>query len=131
MFKKLKQSICICLLLVVVISSSGCVALFLGAAAGAGGVYYFKGNLEKNYDYSVSQVHDSVLAALKSLGTFIKEDELNKHSAAIKFEFEDGTKGRVEVIALTERASKLKVRIGVFGDEEKSRKILNEIEKNM
>ena len=36
-----------------ILMTSGCVALLVGAAAGAGGVAYVKGSLEKNFDKPV------------------------------------------------------------------------------
>lgn len=118
-------------LLFLVVTLSGCVPLIIGAAAGAGGVSYIKGSLERNFDKSVEDVHEACLAGLKDLELFITSDELNLHSATIKFEFESGKKGSIGMQAITELSSKLKIRIGIMGDQTKSQMIMNAIQRNL
>lgn len=109
----------------------GCVPLLVGAAAGAGGVAYVQGILEKNVDAPVSKVYKASLSALRQMGYIIISDELDKHSAHIKSQFEDEKKINIDVSALTEKSSKIQVRVGVFGDETKSQMILNAILKKL
>ncbi len=118
-------------LIMLTLTTQGCFPLLVGAVAGAGGVSYVKGITEKNVDYSVKKVHKATLSACKKLKLFIKNDELNRHSALIKAEFQNGKKITVEIKALTERVSKITVKTGILGDEEKSRMILNTIEKKL
>jgi hypothetical protein len=108
---------------------TSCIPLIIGAAAGAGGVAYINGDLEKNFDRSVSAMHKSTLAALKDMDIFIDQDELNLHSALIKGEYESGQKIQIKIDALTEQSSKIKIRVDTFGDQEKSQMILNAIKK--
>ena len=119
------------LLIGVTLTTQGCFPLLVGAAAGAGGVSYVKGITEKNVDYSVKKVHKATLKALKKLKYFISSDEESRHLAVVKAEFKDGKKFTVEIKALTERASKIIVKTGVLGSEEKSRMVLNAIEKKL
>ena len=114
-----------------VIFGSGCVPLLIGAAAGAGGIVYVKGALVHNIDESVEDIHKASLAALKDLNLFVTSDELNRHSAEIKAEYEDGKKINIKVDAITEYVSKVTVRVGMVGDQEDSRLILNAIEKKL
>lgn len=111
--------------------STGCGPLLLGAAVGAGSVAYIKGNVEKNFDRSFKDVHRATLVAAKKLKLYIIEDELNSDSSVTKLEFEDGRPAIVKTTAITERACKVKVRVGPFGDQEKALMILNVITKNM
>ena len=111
--------------------STGCVPLLLGAVAGAGGMTYVKGALIKNVEYDVKKVHKASLSAVKELDLFVLSDELNKHSAIIKAEYDDGRSVRVIIDALTEYVSKITIRIGVFGDQEEARFILNAIESKL
>lgn len=105
----------------------GCVPLIIGAAAGAGSMIYIKGSLVRNVDHTVARVNKASVAALKDLGLFVMSDELNKRSSVIKAEYEDGKSVSVFIDALTERSSKITIRIGVFGDQDRSQGILNVI----
>lgn len=131
MTKPFKKFSCGGAFLILLLTVSGCVPLIIGAAAGAGGITYVKGALVKNVDYSVEQVHKAALAALKDLELFVMEDELNRHSSVIKAEYEDGQSVQVNIDALTERSSKITIRVGIFGDQEESRTILSAVEKRL
>ena len=71
------------IILVSCLTLSGCVPLVIGAAAGAGGMAFMKGKLEKNFDLKVDQLHQTTLETLKELNLFVKTDELNVHSARV------------------------------------------------
>lgn len=109
----------------------GCVPLLIGAAVGAGGMTYVKGSLVHNVDNTVDEANKASLKALKDLEFFIISDELNKHSSIIKAEYEDGRGVSVFIDALTERSSKITIRIGIFGDPDESQAILNAILKGL
>jgi len=110
---------------------AGCVPLLIGAAAGVGGMTFVKGKLVHNVDHTVSQANKASLKALKDLDLFVTSDELNKRSSVIKAEYESGKKISIFIDALTERSSKITIRIGTFGDHEKSQAILNAILKRL
>ena len=132
--KKLSSVCCwgnIFIAFLMVIVMAGCVPLMIGAAAGLGGAAYVKGALETRIDNSVKEVHEASLAGLKDLGLFVFDDDLTRHSAVINAEFENGEKVRIEVKALTEYVSELKIRVGFFGDETKSFFVLDAIQKNL
>ena len=131
MLKQLKMFGLMLVLGSFVITTSGCFALLVGAAAGAGGVAYVKGILEKNFDRSVAQVHRASLTALKKLKMTIHDDDVTQHNAKIKATDTDGKKVEVIIEALTEKSSKLQIRVGVFGDQEQSQSILNAIQKHL
>lgn len=118
-------------LILTIFAFGGCVALAVGAAAGAGGYAYIKGALEKNVDYSLEQSHRAALAALKDLKMEIKEDTLNINDAQVTARGKDKESISVVIESLTERSSKIKVRVGVFGDQDKSQVILNAIQKRL
>ena len=127
MIKHIQNSMVCLALITMVVTTSGCIPLLVGAAAGAGGVAYVRGNLEKNFEEPVDDVHKATLAALKNMDIFVTQDELNRHDAVIKGEYSDGEAVDIKINALTEKTSKVKVRIGVFGDELKSQSIMNAI----
>jgi len=109
----------------------GCIPLLIGAVAGVGGMTYIKGSLVHNVDHTVKQVNKASLEALKDLKLFITSDELNKRSSVIKAEYENGKNISVFIDALTERSSKITIRVSVFGDQVKSQTILNAILRNL
>jgi len=115
--------LCIILLMTVV----GCVPLLIGAVAGVGGMNYIKGSLVHNVDHAVDKVNKASIKALKDLEIFVISDELNKRSSTIKAEYEDGKSVSVFIDALTERSTKITIRVGTFGDQGKSQAILNAI----
>jgi len=127
---KLKNLTLIALFPLFMLASQGCV-LLAGAAAGAGGYAYYKGTLERNLDKSNEQVHKATLKALKKLDLFIIEDEAGVHDSKTKAEYADGKSVTIKIKSLTERAANLKIRVGTFGDKEKSIMIFNAIKKQL
>lgn len=115
------------------LSAAGCLPLVVGAAAGAGGIGYAKGALVHNLDEPVERVYKASLAALKDLKIFVisNDNELTRHSAIIRGEYPDGQKLVINIESLTEYVSKITIRIGVFGDQQDSRLILNAIQKKL
>ena len=82
-------------------------------------------------DKSVEEVHKASLSGLKKLEMTIKQDEATLHSAHITAEDKEKQKISISIDALTEKASKIQVRFGVFGDQEKSQMVLNAILKKL
>lgn len=109
----------------------GCVALAVGgAAAGAGGVAYAKGNKKRTYDHSIDTVSQAAMNALAEL-------ELNVAHAN-----HDQLKGRIDAYTATGdhikiklenlgHATELDVRINTFGDSSMSQMILSKIDQNL
>jgi len=131
MKKAMKNILLVTSLGLILITASGCIALLIGAAAGAGGVVYVKGELEKNFDATVAKVHKASIAGLKNLDMFILSDELNVHDASIRSEDAQGKKVTINIDALTERSSKIKIRVGLVGNKMKSQIILDAIERKL
>jgi len=131
MIKKIKELIVVGVIALCAVSTSGCALLVIGAAAGAASAVYVKGDLEKNFDGDLKKVHNATLAGLKAQNIFVTQDNLTVREGSILGEFSDGEKVNVSITALTEKSSKVKVRVGVFGNELKSNTIMNAIEKKL
>jgi hypothetical protein len=110
---------------------AGCAALLVGGAAGAGTVVYVKGQLNENMNASASRVHDASISALDELKLPIIEDNHDRLSAKIKSRFADGSDVWIEIQSVTSESSKITVRVGVVGDEGKSRQILDAIHRHL
>lgn len=119
------------LLSATLITTQGCVPLLIGAAAGAGGVVWVKGSLEQNFDKSVDHLHRASLGGLRDVKCAVSSDQIRKHLAKIKFKFDDGQEGTINIKAMTERSSRLKIRVGILGDETKSQIVLNAIVRHL
>jgi hypothetical protein len=122
---------CLLLCLLIGFSQAGCVALVAGAAVGAGTVVYIKGNLEETINASVNKTHFAALAALKEMGMPIWKDNHDQMSANMKSRFADGKHVWVDIEAITDSSCKLQIRVGTFGDEYRSRQILEAIHRNI
>lgn len=114
-----------------VLSNQGCVALVVGAAVGAGGFAFIKGNLEQNLDHSVKEVYNASLKALDKLKIDVYKKTLETHHGVIYgyTERQDKTRVKITIQALTEKASNIKIRVGWVGDESRSIEILEAIKK--
>lgn len=110
---------------------AGCAALLVGGAAGAGSVVYVKGELKEDMAASVSRVHHASIAALKELGLPIIEDTHDELSAKIQSRFADGSEVWIGIESFTAESSKVTIRVGVMGDEQKSRQILDGVHKHL
>lgn len=108
----------------------GCVAV-VAAGGAAGGVAYIKGELRVTLDETVTDVSNAVEEAGEEL-------ELNRISGdrdlmGGKFVFRNAQDQKITVTttAETEATTELKIRVGLFGDEQKSQLILDRIRDNL
>jgi hypothetical protein len=109
----------------------GCVALVAGGAAGAGTVVYVKGQLNEDINAPALRVYHASISALKDLGLPIIEDRHDSLSAKIKSEFADGSDVWIEIESFTAESCKITIRVGIMGDEYKSRQILDRVNKHI
>ena len=121
--------ITLCLLLCWLATASGCAAVLLGAGAGAGvaGTTYVMGKLEDEVDKPVTQVHRAAVAGLKSLDLPVDKDRGDKLSAEIESKTADEKKIWISIHSLSKTRSKIAIRVGLIGDEVRSRRILSAI----
>ena len=126
-----KRWVWIVFLFPLLIQASGCATLLTGAVAGAGGVVWIKGKLREEVNVSVSKVHEAVLKSLQELELPVKEDKKDKLTAKVKSEFADGKHVWIDIQSLTETSTRITIRVGIWGDEIKSRKLLDTIHHHM
>ena len=70
-------------------------------------------------------------AALKDLGLPIIQDKEDKLSAHLESEFSDGKRVWIDVQKASESVSELTIRVGLMGDDARSRQILAAIRKHL
>lgn len=116
-------------LLLITVASVGCTLFVLGAGAGGGaaGAAYMMGKLEAQLDAPVDESRQATIAGLKSLDLPIKEDKGDKLTAHILSETAAGKTIAIDIESVSETRSTLTIRIGTFGDEPQSRRILDAI----
>lgn len=109
---------------------AGCAGAVLAGAAGAGSIAYIRGELKSVESASIDRVWAATLEASNEMGfTIVERDK-------------DALTGRVKAVgaqkdiyinikSLGDRTTEIRIRIGVFGDETMSRRILDEIRDNL
>jgi hypothetical protein len=112
-------------------SQMGCVAAAVGAAAGAGAVVYLKGTLEETVSYSAPTVYRAAIAALQDLKVPILEDRHDNLNAELKAKFADNTHLWIWIDSVSSSATTLKIRVGTFGEENRSRQVLDAIHRHL
>jgi hypothetical protein len=104
----------------------GCGALVAGgagAAAGAGTVAYVRGELQSTYPASFDRTWNATLAALQESDLRVTETERDGAQGTINARRTDDTAVTVNLERAGPGTTTVKIRVGVFGDEELSRAI--------
>lgn len=116
------------LVAVLAIQLCGC-ALLLGATVGAGGVVWAKGRLQQEFDVPFDRIHKATISGLKRLELPIIIERKDKMTAKVESKFADGTNVWVDMDYITEHSTRIVIRVGVLGDQERSQKILESIKR--
>ena len=110
---------------------SGCVALAVGAAGGVAGAVYVMGKLQEELDHPITAVHEATLQGLRDLDLPIVEDKADKLAAHIESKLADGTHVWIDLESIADSRTRLTIRVGLVGDESRSRKILAAIKPHL
>ncbi len=105
----------------------GCVALLAGAAGGAGTATWLSGKLTQEVNASFEKSLKATRAALKSLKMDIEKDTVKDNVAQVISKYNDGRTTWVDIHRISQSISKIDVRVGMKGDKEAARKILDKI----
>ena len=110
---------------------SGCLALAVGAAGGAVGAVYVIGKLKDKVDHPMPVVHEATVAALNDLELKLSEDKVDKLSAHMESEFSDDAHVWIDLESVSDSRCRLTIRVGLSGDEVRSRKIYDTIKQHL
>ncbi|MDD5165835.1 MAG: DUF3568 family protein [Candidatus Omnitrophica bacterium] len=125
MFKKMVLFISLGMLLV---SISGCIALLAGGAAGGGTAIWLSNKLTQEFNAPYEQAINAAKEALRSFNLEITKESKEADVAQIKSKYTDGKEIWVDIRKITERSTKVEVRVGaVKPDKEAAAKILKRI----
>jgi hypothetical protein len=108
---------------IVLIVAAGCGALVAGAAAGAGAVAYVRGELEVTEEAPIDKVVAAAKGAVDDLEFKLLSADADAYSAKIRAETARGTDIGISLERESDNVTKVRIRVGVFGDEDLSRLI--------
>ena len=123
------------LLILVMIMCSGCAFLVgtaIGGGAGVGATKYVKGEMEGSYAATMSSTWLACKGALGELGIgiFGSSKETPTHWV-IEGRSEGGKEVQVTLDALSDKVTKVSVRVGIFGDQQLSTKIHDAVSRRL
>jgi phage-related tail protein len=107
---------------------TGCAALLVGAAAGAGGVAYVQGELKVTESVSLAVAQRAAEKALTDLKLGIQKRQADGLSGVLEARTAGDQKITVKTKRIADKSTEIGIRVGVLGDEAKSRQILNRIQ---
>jgi hypothetical protein len=112
-------------------SAGGCVALAVGAVAGAGAYAYHAGKLTATLDASLARSYDATRSALKDLELTEASATKDAFEAKVLAKTADAKDVTVRLEKKGETVTDISIRIGTFGDEPKSTAILAKIRERL
>ena len=120
-------------LMVLIVSIAGIAGGCVVAAAGlgAGTVAYVRGDLETIEPRTLDEVYTATEKAVSELGLNISQKSKDAMSAVFVGRDAEDKKIRIKLTATQEDMTELSIRIGMFGDETKSRRIYEQIKKRL
>ena len=118
------------LLSCVAVLAQGCVVAAVGAGA-AGTVAYVRGDLETVETAGLDALYKASLEALDELELAVVQKAKDAMTAEIISRDAEDKKIRIKLKSTAEGMTELSIRIGMFGDETKSRLIYGAIKKEL
>jgi hypothetical protein len=113
------------------ICTSGCLALLAGAAGGTAGTVYVMGWLEDDIHAPVPKVRRAAVAGLKGMSLPILVDKGDQLTAKIESEFSDQKRIWINIESKDDSISHISIRVGMIGDEQRSRRILKALRRHL
>lgn len=110
-----------------VTSSAGCALLLAGAAGGAGTAVWLSDKLTQAVDAPFDRTIQAAKSALEKLDLKITKETIKDEVAQYISEYYDGKKVWIDIHKITQKTSRIEVRVGLTGDEEAARKISDQI----
>jgi hypothetical protein len=111
----------------------GCPALLIGGAAGGGAVGYIAGELKSTEEVSLTRAWGASQEGMKDMGYAITHKE--RDPSGVQFQLTargaDDKKITVTLIKKADTLTEIRIRVGTFGDEQLSIKILDSIKKRL
>ncbi|MGE5608167.1 MAG: DUF3568 family protein [Bacillota bacterium] len=114
----------------ILVTQSGC--LIAAAAAGTGAtVAYVKGDLDANVDASPQRTVEATNAAVKDLGFVLVSSNGSAADGEVIARTATDKRVKVTMKRLSEKSSKVTIRVGTWGDEAISVQVLEKIKAHL
>jgi Protein of unknown function (DUF3568) len=112
---------------------SGCFLFVVGAgaAAGAGTVAYIKGELDATLPNNYNAVADASAKAIDEMHFALVSQSRDSAGALVTARTVEDTRIMINVEVVDTNLTKVRIRVGTFGDEALSRSILDQIKRNL
>jgi hypothetical protein len=119
-------------LVTLVAGLGGCLAVAAGAglAAGAGTVVYVRGELQSTEELDLDTAWDATLAAVEELQFDIQERRKDAVAGRAVVHMADGREVRIRLEDEGYGLTTIKIRVGIWGDEMVSERILAKIRRH-
>lgn len=118
------------LLAAMIVSACGCAAAVVGVGA-VGTVAYMKGDLESVEAEHIDEVYAATKKALDQFGYAVTKDKKDAISAEVTARDSQDKKVVIRLNTTEDRATKLSIRFGTFGNEARSRLLYDKIRENL
>lgn len=131
----IKNGITLAVIGIVCLMCTGCAFLIgagVGGGAGVGATKYVKGEMESTYAATMATTWVACQNALKEVGiNIIGSIKEKPNHWVIKGRTEGGDEVKVKLDALSDKVTKVSVRVGIFGDRQLSTKIHDAISRRL
>ena len=132
MIHRFTRNLCLFfLILFPVLAISGCGAMIVGGAAAVGTVAYFQGDLHAVLEGSLKQSVKAVDAAILRTGVDTITRSVDNLGGYYDLRTHQEDKVSITLKKVDRRTTNVLIRVGLFGDETLSHKILEEIKKGI
>ena len=101
------------------------------AAVGTGAYFYVKGDLRRNYEAPMDKTWDATVKALEALKINVESKQNDALTGVINGKLADGKSLSVNLKRISESTTEVGVRIGTFGDRQRSEAIHDKILANL
>ena len=97
------------------------------AAVGAGTYYYIKGDLKRNYEAPMDKAWEAAVTAVKELKLSVESKQHDALTGVIKGKMADEKGFEINLKRIGDNLTEIGVRIGTFGDQQRSEVIHGKI----
>ena len=116
-----------------VIVMSGCAAALVagGIGAGVGTAVYVTGSLKEHVEHPPEEVRVATVKGFEDLGMPIIRNVGDSLTGEVKSEFSDEKSVKVDLESVGENMTEVTIRVGTFGDEVRSRRVMYAIKNHL
>lgn len=116
--------------LALIISLNSACAFLAGGAAGVGAIAFISGELKSTEEVSLDTAWKATIKAIDEMGFSVKNREKDAFSAELIGFIASGKQLTINLKKESERFVQIRIRVGIFGNEFLSQRILENIRKN-